>query len=199
MWAAHRLNQALIIVLLRRLRIAIVRVGHVEGGILERIRFSLSEVFPDTNAFVVGGIMPLPNDTYDPRRGQYHSSRILSRIRAGYQPAHGDRVLGVTEADLYVPSLNFVFGEAGRYGSAIISLFRLRPEFYGEPRDDGHFLERASKEAVHELGHTLGLGHCPDPGCVMFFSNSIIDTDRKNRTFCKACHPEALRNVEKLG
>jgi len=79
--------------------------------------------------------MPLPNDGYDPRRGQYHSSRILSRIRAGYQPAHGDRVLGVTEADLYVPSLNFVFGEAGRDGSAIISLFRLRPEFYGEPRD----------------------------------------------------------------
>lgn len=199
MWAAHRLNQALIIVLLRRLRIAIVRVGHVEGGILERIRFSLSEVFPDTNAFVVGGIMPLPNDACDPRRGQYHSSRILSRIRAGYQPAHGDRVLGVTEADLYVPSLNFVFGEAGRDGSAIISLFRLRPEFYGEPRDVGLLLERASKEAVHELGHTLGLGHCTDPGCVMFFSNSIMDTDRKNLTFCKACHPRVLRNVEKLG
>jgi archaemetzincin len=184
---------------LRRLRIAIVRVGHVEGGILERVQFSLSEVFPETNAFVVGGIMPLPDDAYNPRRGQYHSSRILSCIRAGYQPVHGDRVLGVTEADLYVPSLNFVFGEAGRYGSAIISLFRLRPEFYGEPRDVGLFLERASKEAVHELGHTLGLGHCPDPGCVMFFSNSIIDTDRKNRTFCKACHPEALRTVEKLG
>lgn len=199
MWAAHRLNQALIIVLLRRLRIAIIRVGHVEGGILEKIQFSLSEVFPETNAFVVGGIMPLRDDAYNPRRGQYHSSRILSCIRAGHQPAHGDRVLGVTEADLYVPSLNFVFGEAGRDGSAIISLFRLRPEFYGEPKDVGLFLERASKEAVHELGHTLGLGHCTDPGCVMFFSNSIIDTDRKNRTFCKACHPRVLQNVEKLG
>ena len=184
---------------MRRLRIAIVCVGHVEGRILESIRFSLSEVFPDTNAFVIGSIMPLPDDDFDPRRRQYHSSRILSRITARYQPAHSDRVLGVTEADLYVPSLNFVFGEAGRDGSAIISLFRLRPEFYGETRDVGLFLERASKEAVHELGHMLGLDHCPDPGCVMFFSNSIIDTDRKNRTFCKTCHPEVLQNVEKLG
>jgi len=192
MWAAHRLNQALIIVLLRRLRIAIVRVGDVEGGILERIRFSLSEVFLETNAFVVSGIMPLPDDAFDPRRRQYHSSRILSCIRAWYQPAHGDRVLGITEADLYVPSLNFVFGEACRDGSAIISLLRLRPEFYGEPQNGGLFLERASKEAVHEIGHTLGLGHCTDPGCVMFFSNSIMDTDRKNFTFCKACHPRVL-------
>ena len=180
------------------MRIAIVRVGHVEGEILERIRFSLSEAFPETNAFVVGGIMPLPDNAYNPKRGQYHSSRILSRIRAGHQPAHGDRVLGVTEADLYVPSLNFVFGEASRDGSAVVSLFRLRPEFYDEPWDVGLFIDRASKEAFHELGHTFGLGHCTDPRCVMFFSNSIIDTDRKNRTFCKACHQRVLQNMEKL-
>jgi len=40
---------------------------------------------------------------------------------------------------------------------------------------------------VHELGHTYGLGHCPDTHCVMHFSNSLRDTDIKSATFCPAC------------
>ena len=43
------------------------------------------------------------------------------------------------------------------------------------------------KEAVHELGHTLGLEHCPDRSCVMYFSNSLADTDRKGEAYCSRC------------
>ncbi|WP_081825254.1 matrixin family metalloprotease [Persephonella sp. IF05-L8] len=50
------------------------------------------------------------------------------------------------------------------------------------------FIGRITKEAVHEIGHTLGLGHCPDPECVMHFSNSIVDTDRKSYFFCSVCY-----------
>lgn len=46
---------------------------------------------------------------------------------------------------------------------------------------------RAVKEAVHELGHTYGLGHCRNPRCVMSFSNSLRDVDRKERDFCPSC------------
>ena len=42
-------------------------------------------------------------------------------------------------------------------------------------------------EAVHELGHALGLPHCEYPGCVMYFSNWIGDTDRKGPKFCYRC------------
>jgi len=28
---------------------------------------------------------------------------------------------------------------------------------------------------IGELGHTFGLGHCENPRCVMFFSNSLMD------------------------
>ncbi|MEA2005134.1 MAG: hypothetical protein U9O50_02570 [Acidobacteriota bacterium] len=43
-------------------------------------------------------------------------------------------------------------------------------------------------EAVHELGHTYGLSHCPDAKCVMHFSNSLLDTDKKSASFCTHCH-----------
>jgi hypothetical protein len=32
-----------------------------------------------------------------------------------------------------------------------------------------------------------GLGHCPDPLCVMSFSNTIRDVDRKSARLCPRC------------
>ncbi|MBN2100195.1 MAG: hypothetical protein JW753_11430 [Dehalococcoidia bacterium] len=53
------------------------------------------------------------------------------------------------------------------------------------------FLQRAVKETVHELGHACGLGHCRKPGCIMFSSNTLHDTDFKGPAFCAA-----RKNVE---
>ena len=129
---------------------------------------------------------PIPQYAFDPKRRQYHSTKILEWLKN--IPVMDTRILGIVDLDLYVPDLNFVFGEADvAHGVCIISLVRLRQEFYGLPKNEKLFLERALKEAVHELGHTYRLGHGGDTRCIMHFSNSLQDTDIKGPDFCPRC------------
>src|ERR687893_2339835 len=97
-------------------------------------------------------------------------------------------VLGICNFDAYSSGLNFVFGQASLTGGvSAIYLPRLRQEFYGISADISIFIERVLKESTHEVGHTFGLAQCPKQSCVMHFSNSIVDTDRKAKDFCNVC------------
>jgi archaemetzincin len=134
----------------------------------------------------IEGNLPLPASCPE-GAGQYQGEPFLAAL-AAVGPGRAEMILGVTGVDLTAPGLNFVFGLADPQSRvAVTSLARLYPEFYGQPRDPRLFKARAVKEAVHELGHLLGLGHCPDPACVMAFSNSLADTDRKGPGFCQPC------------
>jgi len=164
--------------------IILVPVGQVNEEVFEKLRDHLGRVF-DRKVFVGRG-MPEPQYAFNKKRNQYFSSPILHALQEQKGYMASERVLGVVDHDLYVPELNFVFGEASRR-VAVISITRLRQEFYGLPQDSSLFYKRVLTEAVHELGHTYGLGHCRNPRCVMFFSNSLTDTDRKGWEFCTRC------------
>jgi len=180
------------------LKVAILPVGQVDVDALRFIQHGLREVFRRAEVTLVDTVMPIPREAYNSSRRQHHSTHILAKVSNYARSVEAEHVLGVTEADLYVPTLNFVFGEAQRPGRvAIVSLFRLKPEFYGEPSNNQLFHERALKESVHEIGHTLGLGHCQNPLCIMFFSNSIRDTDRKRAEFCEKCCRSVQKFLEK--
>jgi archaemetzincin len=120
-------------------------------------------------------------------RQQYHSTEILERMRPLQRPESW-RLLGVTDCDLYIPILTFVFGEAEMAGRvAIVSTHRLHQEFYGLPADDSLFGDRLLKEAMHELGHTLDLRHCTDYRCAMAASHAVEWIDLKEAALCAAC------------
>jgi archaemetzincin len=128
----------------------------------------------------------------DAGRHQYYSTAILYRLSRATDPSA--RVLGVTFCDLFVPVLTFVFGEAQLDGGcATVSLARLREECYGMPPREDLLRERLLKEAVHELGHTFGLRHCPNWRCVMTSSHAVERLDVKGAEFCAACRKSVLR------
>jgi archaemetzincin len=129
----------------------------------------------------------------DAERRQYCSTAILQRL-ANASDA-GERVLGVTACDLYVPVLTFVFGEAQLEGNcALVSTARLKEEFYGMPPREELARERLIKEAVHELGHTFGLRHCTDWRCVMSSSHAVELLDVKEAGFCSPCRRAVFEN-----
>lgn len=182
------------------MRIGILRVGKVDDTVLNRVRENLSMAFPNAECKIIAEILKIPKEAFDSARRQYRSDIILNAVkRQAEKEKTFHRVLGVVDVDIFVSGLNFVFGEAECPGkSALISLCRLRPEFYGKSRDMELFVERSVKEAVHELGHTLMLEHCVNPFCVMYFSNSIFETDRKQSLFCSQCFSRVENAIEKL-
>jgi archaemetzincin len=125
-------------------------------------------------------------------RQQYHSSEMLAAMQR-YVDGSTWRLLGVTQKDLYIPILTFVFGEAQLGGSlAVVSYHRLQQEFYGLPADTELLGKRLLVESVHELGHTLRLTHCHDYQCAMAPSHSVEWIDIKGSGFCKDCLARAL-------
>jgi archaemetzincin len=135
---------------------------------------------------------PLGPESYHPGRRQYRSGPILDRARKRLEEA-GDlmaKLLVLTDADIYEPGLSFTGGMAELGGKvAVVSLARL------QSGDRTKLVFRTVKEAVHELGHVIGLEHCPNSGCVMYQSRSIADSDVKAAAFCAKCKAVAGRAV----
>ena len=122
------------------------------------------------------------------RKGTFkaHSGRVLDNYPCEYGvlawPDPGRR------AEPFIPILTFVFGEARLNGRcAVVSSYRLDNRFYGLPNNPALMEARLLKEAIHELGHTYGLLHCHNPGCVMKSSTYVEEIDFKSSRFCGTC------------
>lgn len=117
---------------------------------------------------------------FDQSRGQWRADVVIKQHVEKFS-APSRFSIGLTDVDLYVPPLNFVFGLALRnQGLAVVSWYRLR-------NGDDLLVARLTKELIHETGHLEGLVHCPNSSCVMWFSNTLSETDAKGPDFCPVC------------
>ncbi|MDD5313462.1 MAG: archaemetzincin family Zn-dependent metalloprotease [Dehalococcoidia bacterium] len=171
------------------MEITLQPAGEIDSDILNTLKTRLHSIFGCPVR--INKPIPIPDEAYIRLRDQYLSDVFLDKLKPLNRKGH--KLLGVTDAELFTHGLNFVFGQADQSsGVAVISLHLLRQEYYGLPQDTDLFAERAVKEAVHELGHTFGMGHCTDTSCVMSFSNSLSDTDFKKPLFCRRCQPQLM-------
>jgi archaemetzincin len=178
-------------------RILIAPIGEVDPPLPAAVGRQIQRVFRARPE-----VRPLLADisfAYDAGRQQYHSTPILQRL-AQASPPDTLRVLALTDVDLFIPILTHVYGEAQLGGRAcIVSTHRLNsgPETLRSP---AIAVGRVVKEAVHELGHTFKLRHCPDPACIMHYCRSEADVDRKSDDLCRYCGvllEDELRRIAK--
>lgn len=186
-------------------KINIIPVNNIGRNILSFLQRGLGNIF-NVEVLILDRI-GIPQAFFSKNRKQYNANKILSYLSQKISPKYTQDInLAILDVDIFVPSLNFVFGLASSSPQvSLISIARLNPIFYTYSNLDflsqntqalteklSHdeekiFENRILKEAVHEIGHTLGLKHCSNYKCVMYFSNSLMDTDRKDYHFCSKC------------
>lgn len=176
--------------------IHIAAMGEVNKDVMAIIETAVWQTFGYET--VVRPSLPEPEYARDPVRGQYSSVAILRTLVQSHTPTTF-RLLAITRHDLFIPMLSFVFGQAQVSGPvAVMSIARLRQEFYGLPQNQALLLSRTAKEAVHELGHTFGLIHCPDISCPMSLANSVRHVDAKSADLCSNCSLILEENIKRL-
>ncbi|MFC1534445.1 archaemetzincin family Zn-dependent metalloprotease [Thermodesulfobacteriota bacterium] len=137
-----------------------------------------------------------PEYAYDKKRLQYDAGTILKTLEPISFNAYS-KIVCVLDADLFVPILTYVFGEARQGGKhALVSINRLKKNPDGSVPPMDLVLERTAKIALHELGHLFDIHHCTDGKCLMFFLATLKDLDNVSPYFCRYCSisiREALR------
>ena len=163
----------------------VLPVGTVDEETLAAITEGVMRTF-GMNVLRLGS-MGSPEFAFDRNRLQY-SSEVILRAIVSQRQDRALRVLAVTDVDLFIPMLTFVYGQAQLNGCvSLVSTSRMHQEFYGLPRNKVLTVQRAVKESLHELGHTFGLTHCPDPLCLMSIATGVGQLDAKGGKFCGNC------------
>ena len=143
---------------------------------LKEVAENIKKIYP-----LVKVLEPIdfPENSYYKPRNRYRADSIIKYLQDNTK--NGFVTLGLTSKDISATKgKNPDFGLMGlgyKPGKACVaSKFRLNKKNN----------EQFYKVAIHELGHTEGLNHCPEKSCFMRDAEGGNPTDEE-KDFCKKC------------
>jgi archaemetzincin len=170
---------------LLRSKIVVVPLGEVDFGIVNRLATNIGPVFSRSVDILKG--IKMPREAFSVVRNQYYAQVVLTKIERA-KANNREKVIAICEEDLYLPEDAYVLSSVDRVaGTAIISLYRIRQEFYGLPENDGMIYPRLFKESIHRMCGLLHLPECRNPRCVNYYSQMMLDIDSKQDKLCDIC------------
>jgi archaemetzincin len=174
-------------------KIVVVPMGEVDFMLVNRLASTIGPIFNRSVDILKG--MKMPEESYNVIRNQFYAQVILTKLERAKANSR-EKVIAVCEEDLYLPEEAYIMGSVdGVSGTALISLYRIRQEFYGLPEDEGKIFPRLYKEAVHRVAHLFDLTECRNPKCVNYFSQIMMDIDNKTDKFCDICNRHLINVV----
>ena len=167
-------------------KIILVMLSKIDFHVIELLSQNLGKTFcrPVEVRYKFGSL----KYAYDAARNQYVSPLILSRLRR-IKKGSDDKIMAITDVDLYSPEYDFVYGEADvDAGVATLSINRLLTQGLDTPQNCDTVNERIIREATHEIGHLFGLDHCCDQKCVMRTCTCLSEVDEAKGGLCIGCY-----------
>lgn len=169
--------------------VRIVPLGNIPAEILQEIGMGIKNTFGAN--FRIMAKMNMPPEAHNHFRKQYDTDKlmtILSELPEVKFIEPSIPTLVITDQDVFYNGYGFVFAaEYVKEGFLLMSIARLKTDFYGEKPDMSKLRDRTVKEAIHLIGHYVGAEHCPHKECVMAYSPSVKDIDVKSEKFCDKC------------
>jgi archaemetzincin len=174
-------------------KIVIVPLGESDFFEYNRLAGQLASAFTCAVDILSGARMP--EEAYSPIRGQYFSMVILQKLEL-LKSSDREKIVALVDEDLYTAGQAWVIGASDRIaGTAVISLHRLRQEYFGYGEEEKILYRRVVTETVHQIGHLFGMRSCRNPRCAMYASDRMQDIDLKREKFCDNCLRRIGRRV----
>ncbi len=129
---------------------------------------------------------PVPGSAFYKPRQRYVADSLLVFLMQQNADLPG-KILGITQKDISTtkkPHINWgIMGLGYCPGEAcVISSFRPQKKI----KNREHFINRMVVLAMHELGHTYSLPHCPNDPCIMRDAEGKMNLDNGS-AYCSKC------------
>ncbi|MBM4354224.1 MAG: hypothetical protein FJ109_10590 [Deltaproteobacteria bacterium] len=158
-------------------RLTLVAAAAVEPAVLAAISGAIERTWGLSVSTRMAPLL-LPPSGPAWRGSQLFAEEVL-RLLKGLLHEERMLALAVVRADITVPIMQYVMGEAEMGGScAVISLARVGQDLVEE---------RAAKLAIHEVGHLFDLAHCDNRDCTMTPVASVDELDARPTALCRYC------------